>query len=80
MLFFLCCWSESVHGSTEDQVEHQKRNQTVTSQWPVGFVLGVQLGYSCRLKSFQVNVLNHVVFPIPKFNTICLLLVPLLLA
>ena len=53
--------------------------QTVTSQWP-GVVFGVQHGYSCRLKSFQVNALNHVVFITPKSNTICLTHVPLLLA
>ena len=35
----------------EGRVEHQKQNQTATSQWPVGFVFGVQLDYSCRLKS-----------------------------
>ena len=37
--------------SAEGRVEHQKRNQTATSQWPVGFVFGVQLDYSSRLKS-----------------------------
>ena len=37
--------------SAEGRVEHQKQNQTATSQWPVGFVFGVQLDYSCRLKS-----------------------------
>ena len=44
-------WFESVPVSAEGRVEHQKRNQTATSQWPVGFVFGVQLDYSCRLKS-----------------------------
>ena len=34
----------------EGRVEHQKQNQTATSQWPVCFVFGVQLDYSCRLK------------------------------
>ena len=37
--------------SAEGRVEHQKQNQTATSQWPVGFVFGVQLDYSFRLKS-----------------------------
>ena len=37
--------------SAEGRVEHQKRNQTATSQWPVGFVFGVQLDYSSRLES-----------------------------
>ena len=37
--------------SAEGRVEHQKRNQTATFQWPVGFVFGVQLDYSCREKS-----------------------------
>ena len=44
-------WFESVIVSAEGRVEHQKRNQTATSQWPVGFVFGVQLDYSSRLKS-----------------------------
>ena len=44
-------WFESVPVSAEGRVEHQKRNQTATSQWPVGFVFGVQLDYSSRLKS-----------------------------
>ena len=37
--------------SVEGRVLHQKRNQTITSQWRVGFVFGFQLGYSDRLKS-----------------------------
>ena len=37
--------------SAEGRVEHQKQNQTATSQWPVGFIFGVQLDYSSRLKS-----------------------------
>ena len=37
--------------SAEGRVEHQKRNQTATSQWPVEFVFGVQLDYSSRLES-----------------------------
>ena len=44
-------WFKSVIVSAEGRVEHQKRNQTATSQWPVGFVFGVQLDYSSRLKS-----------------------------
>ena len=44
-------WFESVPVFAEGRVEHQKRNQTATFQWPVGFVFGVQLDYSCRLKS-----------------------------
>ena len=38
-----------------NRVEHQKRNQTATSQWPVGFVFSVQLDYSCRLKSVSAT-------------------------
>ena len=41
--------------SAEGQVEHQKRNQTATSQLPVGFVFGVQLDYSCRDKSILAD-------------------------
>ena len=48
---FYSSWSSSVPVSAEGRVEHQKRNQTATSQWPVGFVFGVQLDYSFRLKS-----------------------------
>ena len=44
-------WFESVIVFAEGRVEHQKRNQTATSQWPVGFVFVVQLDYSSRLKS-----------------------------
>ena len=44
----------------EGRVEHQKQNQTATSQWPVGFVFGVQLDYSCRLKSVPSNGINRV--------------------
>ena len=44
-------WFESVIVSAEGRLEHQKRNQTATSQWPVGFVYGVQLDYSSRLES-----------------------------
>ena len=45
----------------EGRVEHQKQNQTATSQWPVGFVFGVQLDYSCRKKSDPANAENRVV-------------------
>ena len=45
----------------EGRVEHQKQNQTATSQWPVGFVFGVQLDYSCRLKSVSSDGENRVV-------------------
>ena len=44
----------------EGRVEHQKQNQTATSQWPVGFVFGVQLDYSCRLKSVSPDGENRV--------------------
>ena len=44
-------WFESVIVSAEGRVEHQKRNQTATSQWPFSFVFGVQLDYSSPLKS-----------------------------
>ena len=57
-LFFLLLISVCV--SAEGRVEHQKRNQTVTSQWPVGFVFGVQLDYSYRLKSVPSDVENRV--------------------
>ena len=46
--------------SAEGRVEHQKQNQTATSQWPVGFVFGVQLDYSCRKKSDPANAENRV--------------------
>ena len=36
------CWSSSIPVSAEGRVEHQKRNQAATSQWPVGLVFGVQ--------------------------------------
>ena len=44
----------------EGRVEHQTQNQTATSQWPVGFVFGVQLDYSCRKKSDPANAENRV--------------------
>ena len=44
----------------EGRVEHQKQNQTATSQWPVGFVFGVQLDYSCRLKSVPSDAVKFV--------------------
>ena len=40
--------------------KHQKQNHTATSQWPVGFVFGVQLDYSCRLKSVLSEGRNRV--------------------
>ena len=46
--------------SAEGRVEHQKQNQTVTSQWPVGSVFGVQLDNSCRKKSDPANAENRV--------------------
>ena len=46
--------------SAEGRVEHQKQNQTATSQWPVGFVFGVQLDYSCRKKSEPAYAENRV--------------------
>ena len=46
--------------SAVDRVEHQKQNQTATSQWPVGFVFGVQLDYSCRKKSEPAYAENRV--------------------
>ena len=46
--------------SAEGRVEHQKQNQTATFQWPVGFVFGVQLDYSCRKKSVPSNGRNRV--------------------
>ena len=53
--------------SAEGRVEHQKQNQTATSQWPVGFVFGVQLDYSCRLKSVPSNGINRVEALIQSF-------------
>ena len=44
----------------EGRVEHQKQNQTATSQWPVGFGFGVQLDYSCRKKSDPAYAENRV--------------------
>ena len=44
----------------EGRVEHQKQNQTATSQWPAGFVFGVQLDYSCRKKSEPAYKENRV--------------------
>ena len=41
--------------SAEGRFEHQKRNQTATSQWPFGFVFGVQIDYTCRLESVPSN-------------------------
>ena len=46
--------------SAEGRVEHQKQNQTATFQWPVGFVFGVQLNYSCRKKSVPSEGINRV--------------------
>ena len=40
----------SVPVSAEGRVEQQKRNQTTTSRWPVGFFFGVELDYSGREK------------------------------
>ena len=54
-------WFETVPVSAEGRVENQKQNQTATSQWPVGFVFGVQLDYSCRKKSDPANAENRVV-------------------
>ena len=45
----------------EGRVEHQKQNQTATPQWPVGFVFGVQLDYSCRKNSEPAYAENRVV-------------------
>ena len=50
----------SVTVFAEGRDEHQKQNQTATSQWPVGFVFGVQLDYSCRLKSVPSDGINRV--------------------
>ena len=52
--------------SAEGRVEHQKQNQTATSQWPVGFVFGVQLDYSCRKKSDPANAENRVTVSDPN--------------
>jgi len=39
--------------SAQRRVEHQKQNPTASYQSPVGFVVGVHLDYSWRLKSVQ---------------------------
>ena len=46
--------------SADGRVEHKKQNQTVIAQWPFGFVFGVQLYYSCRLKSVPSDEENRV--------------------
>ena len=46
--------------SAEGQVEQQKRNKTATFKWPVGFVFGVQLDYSCQKKSDPPDAENRV--------------------
>ena len=56
--------------SAEGRVEHQKQNQTAISQWPVGFVFGVQLDYSCRLKSILSDGENRVLQFFTKFRTL----------
>ena len=48
----------------EGRVEHQKRNQTATVQLPVGFVFGVQLDYSYRLKSVSAIAEKRVLLTI----------------
>ena len=62
--------------SAEGRVEHQKQNQTATSQWPVGFVFGVQLDYSCRKNSDPANAENRVVVPLLPLPLIFLVLSP----
>ena len=37
-------------------VEHQRQTQTANSQWPFGFVFGVQLDYSFRLINVPYDV------------------------
>ena len=56
--------------SAEGRVEHQKQNQKATSQWPVGFVFGVQLDYSCRKKSDPANAKNRVVLVSSQFKLV----------
>ena len=47
--------------SAEGRVEHQqKKTQTATSQWPVGYVFGVQLDYPCQLKSVSSDRENRI--------------------
>ena len=47
----------------EGRVEHQKRYQMATYRWPVGFVFGVQLDYSYRLKSVPATAEKRVPTP-----------------
>ena len=44
----------------EVQVKRRKRVQVATFQWPVSFVFGVQLDYSCRLNSVPSDRENRV--------------------
>ena len=61
-------WFESVIVSAEGRVEHQKRNQTATCQLPVGFVFGVQLDYSSRLKSASSTDEIRLIQSYERFN------------
>ena len=48
-----------MHVSTESRVEHEKRNQTATSLWSVGFVFFCSTGFSL---SIEVSPLEYDVF------------------
>ena len=53
-------FSQSVPLPAEGRVEHQKGNQTATSQWPIVFVFGVQLDHSCWLKNDTPDTIKSV--------------------
>ena len=55
--------------SAKGRVEHQKRSQTATLQRPVGFVFGVLLDYSCRLKRVPSDGEN----PVDRLDTLQLM-------
>ena len=46
--------------SAEGRVGQQKQNQMAAPEWSVGFAFGVQLDYSCQLKSVSSDGENHV--------------------
>ena len=70
--------------SAEGLIEHKKRHQTTTSQWPVGIVFGVQfgkdgVGYRCCMMSvwcqieYQKRNQTHPLSGQVGFSFLCLL-------